>query len=306
MDMDTYRFAYLGYVIAEVSALSGIMAILSYGITTSHYAWHNLEEQNQVVSYTVARMLGMTAESFVFAYIGMSVFGFKDHHFNAGFVITGYIICMVGRALNIFPLSNLINNRKKDKVPQPMQIVLWFSGLRGAIAFGLALDVGTEHQHAIKTTTLAIVLITTFLHGGLTLPLLTKLGYVDKSKHIALNDRSAHSDVDSEDEEAESESSLFFMRWDRKYFTPFFVATERIPTDRKFIIENGDNGAHTRAADSFSTFSTTDRENGVTSQQDLSPPPPPPLSAPDGGLGPGRPGAATITTAVSSSPADAL
>lgn len=57
-----------------------------------------------------------------------------------------------------------------------MQVVIWFAGLRGAVAFALSLQVGTESSKYIITTTLGIVLITTICLGPLTYPLLKWTG----------------------------------------------------------------------------------------------------------------------------------
>lgn len=57
-----------------------------------------------------------------------------------------------------------------------MQIIMWFAGLRGAIAFALALTMSTPHRAYIVTTTLAIVFLTTFACGGFTATLMTRLG----------------------------------------------------------------------------------------------------------------------------------
>lgn len=56
---------------------------------------------------------------------------------------------------------------------------MWFSGLRGAIAFVLALDLPAqhfaEHYRVLVSTTLMIVLFTILILGGSTLPLLKVL-----------------------------------------------------------------------------------------------------------------------------------
>lgn len=57
-----------------------------------------------------------------------------------------------------------------------MQVVMWFAGLRGAIAFALALIFPIAHRPVVVTTTLAVVLVTTFVCGGLTEPLVSYLG----------------------------------------------------------------------------------------------------------------------------------
>ena len=236
--------AYLAYILAELADLSGIFTILTFGIVTSHYAWLNLSNENQLISYTVSRMLGRTSESFVFAYIGMSVFAVTDHHVSVPFIILAYIFCQIGRAANIFPISTLVNRWRtmskssaaSEVIGKPSQLVMFFSGLRGAIAFALALDVSTEHQHTIKTTTLAIVLLSTFMHGGATLPMLRKLGIVDERKD---EDGDSEQRADGGDDCGDSVSSTqeYFLKWDRKYLTPLFCRAEAIPAERKYCID---------------------------------------------------------------------
>merc|ERR1719193_1346388 len=69
--------------------------------------------------------------------------------------------------------------------------MMWFAGLRGAIAFALALNVPatTPGQAVIVTTTLFIVFVTTIICGGLTERMLTSLGL--KASQPCWNESSA-------------------------------------------------------------------------------------------------------------------
>jgi len=62
--------------------------------------------------------------------------------------------------------------RPKHQVTPQIKFVLWFAGLRGAVAFSLSLDVESEHKEKIRTVTLLIVHFTLFVFGCSTLPLL--------------------------------------------------------------------------------------------------------------------------------------
>ena len=86
------------------------------------------------------------------------------------------ISCLISRAANIFPLSFLSNLKRRIKITFNMQIMIFFSGLRGAIAFGLALNINTPHSDLIITTTLSIVILTTILCGSTTKYMLDILG----------------------------------------------------------------------------------------------------------------------------------
>merc|ERR1712193_6413 len=88
---------------------------------------------------------------------------------NLNFLLLVYIFCLLGRALNIFPLSWLSNLGRKNqscRITYKMQAVLWFSGLRGAIAFSLSENMPGPNRKAYKTVTLSICILTTVICGG--------------------------------------------------------------------------------------------------------------------------------------------
>lgn len=68
-----------------------------------------------------------------------------------------------------------------------MQVVIWFAGLRGAIAFALAFNMPTPNANwdrgVIISTTLAVIFFTTLVCGGLTEPLLRKLDMQGAPQH---------------------------------------------------------------------------------------------------------------------------
>eukprot|EP00741_Cyanophora_paradoxa_P007020 tig00001067_g6792.t1 len=121
-----------------------------------------------------------------------------SYDFNFGMVFVATLMCLIGRALNVFPLVFLANLGRKSKIdwrtqarpapPRPAppragaaanpraQFMVWFSGLRGGVAFGVAMDLpeGPVKQ-ALITTTLMIVLLTIAVMGGSTMPLLKRL-----------------------------------------------------------------------------------------------------------------------------------
>ena len=90
------------------------------------------------------------------------------------FIIWSVVLCLVGRALNIYPLSMVVNLFREHKISCEMMFIMWFSGLRGAIAYALALHLAfdKEKKKVIVTTTLIIVLFTTIAFGGSTMPIL--------------------------------------------------------------------------------------------------------------------------------------
>lgn len=170
-------FTYGPYVLAEGLHLSGIMAILFCGIVMSHYTHFNLSTITQITMQQTMRTLAFIAETCVFAYLGLAIFSFR-HRVEPAFVIWSLILCLIGRACNIFPLAWLVNRFREHKITTKMSFIMWFSGLRGAISYALSLHLdfsSDETRRVIITTTLIIVLFTTLFFGGSTMPLLKYL-----------------------------------------------------------------------------------------------------------------------------------
>jgi len=168
-----FIFMYSPYAFAEATKLSGIMAILFAGLTMSHYTHFNLSSVTRITIQQIFRTLAFIAETCVFAYLGLAIFSFK-HIFKPSLVIASIVMCLISRACNIFPLSIMLNYFREHKITKKMQFIMWFSGLRGAIAFALSLNlpITNEDRHVIVTTTLILVLFTTLVLGGSTLPLM--------------------------------------------------------------------------------------------------------------------------------------
>jgi sodium/hydrogen exchanger 8 len=175
-----FIFGFGPYFIAEGLNLSGIMAVLFSGIVMSHYTHFNLSPVTQVTVQQTMRTVSFMAETVVFLYIGMQVFTITTS-FSIGLIIWSLILILIGRAANIFPLSFLVNRFRAVQISPRMQFVMWFSGLRGAIAYALALNLqesvgdfaSPETIRVLDTATLIIVLFTIVGLGASTLPLLT-------------------------------------------------------------------------------------------------------------------------------------
>ena len=170
-------FIYSPYGLAEGLHLSGIMAILFNGVVMSHYAHFNLSPVTQITMQQTLRTLSFIAETCVFAYLGLAIFSFHMK-IELSLIVWSIILCLLGRAVNIYPLSYLVNYFREHKISKKMMFVMWFSGLRGAIAYALALhlDFEEEKRRVMVTTTLIIVLFTIIVLGGSTMPMLKVVG----------------------------------------------------------------------------------------------------------------------------------
>jgi sodium/hydrogen exchanger 8 len=165
------------------------MALFFQGIVLSHYNAYNLSPRAHVASEQIFSTFATLTETIVFVYMGMGVFTGGFQHWNLTFCLVAFLACLVGRALNIFPLSWLANLCRKGrrrsggsggtgdyKITPKMQMVLWFAGLRGAIAFALAENMPGPHKDVYATATLTICIVTTVVCGGFTERILTVFG----------------------------------------------------------------------------------------------------------------------------------
>jgi len=168
-------FCYLCYAVAEAIELSGIMALFFQGVVLSHYNAYNLSIVAHVASEQIFSTFATLTETIVFLYMGMGVFTGGFQNWDLTFSIVAFVSCLIGRAINIFPLSFVANlcREKSNKITAKTQAVLWFAGLRGAIAFALSENMPGPHKEVYATATLTICIVTTVFCGGFTERVLT-------------------------------------------------------------------------------------------------------------------------------------
>lgn len=165
--------SYSTFLIAEASDLTGVVAVLFCGICQAHYTYNNLSDDSRTRTKHMFELLNFLAENFIFSYIGVSMFTFPKHHFDPWFILAGFLCAALGRAINIYPLSFLLNLGRKPKIPSNFQHMLFFAGLRGAMSFALAIrNTVSEARQTMLTTTSLIVIITVIIQGGAAINLL--------------------------------------------------------------------------------------------------------------------------------------
>lgn len=120
---------------------------------------------------------------------------------------------------------------------------MFFSGLRGAIAFALAVrNTVSIPRQMMLTTTLIIVIVSVIFFGGVTMPVLSclkiKTGIDEheeekKARRLSLidvNDPSASTPQERIEKRQYEKSWLVrvWSRFDEKYLTPIFVEESQI------------------------------------------------------------------------------
>mmetsp|Transcript_16038 Transcript_16038/g.20297 ORF Transcript_16038/g.20297 Transcript_16038/m.20297 type:complete len:114 (-) Transcript_16038:444-785(-) len=111
---------------------------------------------------------------------------------GVGLALTTILNLNVARFLNIFIVTFLVNcgRSEQNKIPLKMQFTMWIAGLRGAMAYALALKCATDLDVGpiILIDTLIYAFITILATGSILNPLLSKLNVKRKDTSELEND----------------------------------------------------------------------------------------------------------------------
>ncbi|XP_069320549.1 sodium/hydrogen exchanger 6 isoform X3 [Eulemur rufifrons] len=211
------------FLLAEAWGFTGVVAVLFCGITQAHYTYNNLSTESQHRTKQLFELLNFLAENFIFSYMGLTLFTFQNHVFNPTFVVGAFIAIFLGRAANIYPLSLLLNLGRRSKIGSNFQHMMMFAGLRGAMAFALAIrDTATYARQMMFSTTLLIVFFTVWVFGGGTTAMLSclhiRVGVDSDQEHLGI--------PENERRTTKAESAWLFRIWynfDHNYLKPLLT-----------------------------------------------------------------------------------
>ncbi|NWV47367.1 SL9A9 protein, partial [Daphoenositta chrysoptera] len=226
-----FLLSWSAFLSAEAAGLTGIVAVLFCGVTQAHYTYNNLSPDSKMRTKQLFEFMNFLAENVIFCYMGLALFTFQNHIFNPLFIFGALVAVFVARASNIYPLSFLLNLGRKQKIPRNFQHMMMFSGLRGAMAFALASrDTDCPPKQMVFTTALLIVLLTVWVLGGGTTPMLTWLHIrVGVDPDEDLNAKAASQSASNLDKNTtKAESAWLFRIWygfDHKYLKPLLTHT---------------------------------------------------------------------------------
>jgi len=192
----SFVFPWCAYYTAEALELSGIVAIMMAGIVMALFMKHSLSPPAAKLTAALYKVVAQVAETYVFVYLGMAFVSYPIfENVDWSLTIVALMACFVGR-IHIFVGSAIFNRgRNPLVVPKPIsaiyQFVMWFSGLRGGVAFALAavsydnedfsqhcgglapevaeargVNCALDDSSAMLQTTILIAAFTIFVFGG--------------------------------------------------------------------------------------------------------------------------------------------
>lgn len=170
----TTVIAYGSFLLAEHFQASGVLASLTAGLIVGNIGWKRaICEGGRAHVLAFWEYAAFLANSFVFILIG-------EHEAHAGnrliswttFAAIAFVL--LGRAIAVYPLCFAFA-RSRLGVPRNHQHVLFWGGLRGALALALvlALPESLPKRGEIVVTAFAVVAFSIFVQGT-TMPLLVR------------------------------------------------------------------------------------------------------------------------------------
>jgi CPA1 family monovalent cation:H+ antiporter len=163
--------AWGSFIIAEHFGASGILATLTAGLLVGNVGWMGaISDAGRHHVIAAWEFFAFVANSFVFFLIGIHEAGVPLN--VLGWVAAGTAILLVlfGRLITVYPIAAVFS-RTSLSVPLKYQHVLFWGGLRGALALALALAIpdSVPEKLPILVTAFVVVAFSVFVQG-ITIP----------------------------------------------------------------------------------------------------------------------------------------
>ena len=171
--------AYGSFLLADHFGLSGVLATITAGLVMGNYgALSAISGRGKEAVQAFWEYAAFVANSLVFLLIGM-------HEARQNFMaiwlpaVTAIALVTLGRAVAIYPCC-LLFSRSALRVSAKHQHILFWGGLRGALALALALGLPPQIplREEIITISFAVVAFSVFVQGLTMVPFLRRMGEI--------------------------------------------------------------------------------------------------------------------------------
>ena len=154
--------AWIGYIVADILEISGVICILVCSIISGHYALYNLSPTSRVVSQNFFHFIGDGAEALVFAYLGLTAYSYEVFSISPWFIAAMLLGTLIARFIGTYILSFIITlvTCGRHRMGIRYLSTIWLGGIvRGGISFALALTYTGDHAEVLQITVLAYVIV---------------------------------------------------------------------------------------------------------------------------------------------------
>jgi len=177
--------AYGSFLIAEDFHVSGVLSTLTAGILVGNFGLPNAySDKGRAFIMDFWEFMAFIANSIIFFLIGVS----QANQLSLSTLLpvtVAILVVTLGRAAAIYPLSALFD-KSRLKIEKNYQHILFWGGLRGALALALALGLPPELEYRgqIITAAFGVVGFSIFVQGVTMTPLLRSLKVLSSSPTI--------------------------------------------------------------------------------------------------------------------------
>ncbi len=173
--------AYGSFLLADHFGLSGVLATITAGLVMSNFkSLSTISDRGKEAVQTFWEFAAFVANSLIFLLIGMRE---AHQYFRATWLSAGIAIGLVtlGRAVAIYPCCFAFS-RTSLRVTMKHQHVLFWGGLRGAVALALALGLPPDipRREEIIAISFAVVAFSVFVQGLTMKPFLARMGEIPR------------------------------------------------------------------------------------------------------------------------------
>jgi sodium/hydrogen exchanger-like protein 3 len=137
------------------------------GMFMKQYVEYNISKKSNATIEYVFKMLASIMETIIFMFMGLSTIS-DNHSWNTGFVVITLISCTVYRILGVVIFANIANHWRLLELTTTDMLIMSYGGIRGAVAFALALILDESkipRKKEFVTATIAVVFFTVFVQG---------------------------------------------------------------------------------------------------------------------------------------------
>ncbi len=171
--------AYGSFLLAEHFHMSGVLAALTAGLLVGNVGWMgSISDSGRPAVLSFWEYAAFLANSLVFILIGG-----REANISLGPLLTvaaaATLLSLIGRAATVYPIGWMFR-RSALRIPGSYQHVLWWGGLRGALALALALALPANipERGDIISVAFAVVAFSIFVQGLTMGGLMRRLGLI--------------------------------------------------------------------------------------------------------------------------------
>lgn len=174
----TTVLAFGAYLVAEQLHLSGVLAVVAAGLVTGSIGERGMSPTTRIVVFNFWEYVTFLVNSAIFLMIGLQI-EVSALWENRVLGLWAVLAVLVARAISIYGLTSL-----GQGIPSKWRHVLFWGGLRGAIALALTLSLPAamgDHRNTLTLMTFSVVLFTLLVQGISMEGLLRRLGLITVS-----------------------------------------------------------------------------------------------------------------------------